>query len=126
MQATYLKRVFALDAATCFACFALLVLGAEMLAPLFGLSAGFLSIAGWLLLPVAALFAFIATRAVPPIGLVWLGIVGNLGWVIASFAALGILDPAPLGAGFVIAQALAVLLLAWLEYRGTRPAAAAA
>lgn len=126
MQATFLKRVFAFDAATGFASFVLLVLGAEALAPLLGLSAGFLSAAGWLLLPVAGLFAFIATRAVPPTGLVWLGIIGNLGWVIASFAVLGLLDPTPLGVGFVVAQALAVLLLAWLEYRGVTRARVAA
>lgn len=126
MQANYLKRVFAFDAATCFACFALLVFAADALAPLLGLSAGFLSAAGWLLLPVAILFAFIAMRAMPPMGLVWLGIVGNLGWVIASFAVLGLLDPTPLGAGFVIAQALVVLALAWLEYRGTQRATSAA
>lgn len=126
MNAQFLKRVFLVDAITCFASFALLVLAADALAPLLGLSAGFLRGAGWLLLPVAALFGWIATRAQPPLPVVWLGILGNLGWVAASFAVVAAFEPTPVGAAVVIAQALAVLALAVLEYRGVQQVGASA
>ena len=126
MANRFLNRVFLADAMTCFACFALLVTAADSLAPLLGLGAGLLRGAGWLLLPVAALFGWIATRDRPPMPMVLLGIVGNLAWVAASVAVIMMMQPTPIGIAFVAAQAAAVLLLAALEYRGFRQTAAAA
>ena len=52
---------------------------------------------------------------------------GNLAWVAASFAVLALARPTPLGAAFLVAQALAVMVLALMEWRGLaalRPQAA--
>lgn len=53
---------------------------------------------------------------------VWLAIIGNLGWALASLLLplLGAFSPSPLGWGLLIAQALAVLLFAELQWLGLR------
>ena len=53
---------------------------------------------------------------------VWLAIVGNLGWAVASLLLplLGAFSPSPLGWGLLITQALAVLLFAELQWLGLR------
>jgi hypothetical protein len=55
---------------------------------------------------------------------VWLVIAGNVAWVAGSAALLiaGGVSPNLLGYVFVVAQALAVVLLAELEYAGLRKA----
>lgn len=117
----FLRRIFKLDAATCFACFALLTFGAGALAPLLGLDAGFIRAAGLVLLPCAALFLWLGTR-VPPLALVIVGITGNFLWVAESIAVMitrqGTLTA--LGTAFVGAQAAAVLVLALLESYGVK------
>ena len=49
-------------------------------------------------------------------------VVGNVGWAAASVALLvtSVLAPSSLGVAFLLAQAGAVLVLAWLEYAGLR------
>jgi hypothetical protein len=116
--ATFLRRTLALDAATCVAMGALLVAFQAPLAGLLGLPAGLLFYAGLALFPCAALMlAAHRSRA-----LAWLVVAGNAAWVAASVAVLLVASPTALGYAFVIAQALAVAVLAWLEALGIRTA----
>ena len=122
----FLRRVLALDALSCLAMGLLMGLGAAGLAPLFGLPEGLVRGAGLALLPLAAFIFWLATRPIPPRLLVWVVILGNLGWTAESFLTLGQSDATALGTAFVSAQAVAVLGLACLEYVGLRRAAVAA
>lgn len=118
----FLRRALGLDAASCAALGVLLTTAAAPLAPLFGLPEELLRGAGLLLLPLAAFLAWLASRPVPASPLVWLVIVGNLGWTAESLVILAQQSErvTTLGGLFVAAQALAVLLLAGLEYAGLR------
>ena len=120
---TFLKRVLLLDAASCLGMGAGLLLGAGPLAGPLGLPEALLTGAGAVLIPIGLFIAVIGTRATPPAALVWLVIVGNLGWVVESaIVAFGTAGITPLGTAFVLAQAAAVLGLAVLEYVGVRRA----
>ncbi|HYD14008.1 MAG TPA: hypothetical protein VEC11_14255 [Allosphingosinicella sp.] len=121
----FLRRVLALDSLSCLAMGLLMGIGAAGLAPLFGLAEPLVRFAGLALLPLAAFIGWLATRPSPPRALVWVVIVGNLGWTAESFLTLGQVQATALGIAFVTAQALAVLGLAMLEYVGIRKAAAA-
>jgi hypothetical protein len=117
-----LRRVLALDSASCLAIGLLLALGAGPLSSLFGLGEKLLFGAGLLLLPLAAFIAWLASRPVPPMALVWLVIVGNLAWTAESFLLISTESAriTPAGTAFVAAQAVAVLGVALLEYVGVR------
>ena len=118
----FLRRVLALDAASCAAMGLALGLAAAPLSALFGLPVDLVRTAGLLLLPLAAFIGWLASRPAPPPLLVWIVIVGNLGWTAESFALLAGYAPTPLGTAFVALQALAVLGLAGLEFVGLRRA----
>lgn len=120
-------RLFALDAATCVVAGLAMALGAAPLAGLTQLPAALLLGAGLAMLPVAALFAFIAARPRGTRGLAWLGVAGNAAWAAASVAVLGVVPANGLGVAFVLAQAAVVALLAGLEWRALQqgPRAAA-
>ena len=122
----FLRRVLALDSLSCLAMGLLTGLGAAGLAPLFGLPEPLVRFAGLALLPLAAFLFWLATRPNPPRPLVWVVILGNLGWAAESFITLGQSQATPLGTAFVSAQAVAVLGLAVLEYVGIRKAATVA
>ena len=124
----FLRRVLALDALSCAGMGIAMTAGAAPLAELFGLPAALMRGAGLLLLPVAAFIGWLSCRSIPPRLLVWLVIAGNLGWTVESFLVIGRYGGSATGLGtaFVIAQALAVLGLAALEYLGLRRIAAAA
>ena len=122
----FLRRILALDSLSCLSMGLMTGAGAGPLAPLFGLPEPLLFYAGLALLPLGAFIGWLATRPVPPRLLVWVVILGNLGWTAESFAVIGQQQPTPLGTAFVAAQALAVLALAGLEYLGLRKAAAVA
>lgn len=110
-----LRPLLLLDAATCAAMGLVLDFGAQPLAALTGLPAGLLLAAGISLFPIALFMAMSAWRPHP--AAVWLIIAGNAGWVLGSLALLipGLLAPTMLGIAFVLVQALAVAVLAWLE-----------
>jgi len=59
------------------------------------------------------------SRAVPS-ALIGLVVLGNVGWAVGCVALLvsGALSPAPIGVGYLLAQALIVLLFAVLQVRG--------
>ena len=124
----FLRRVLALDAASCALLGLLLSLDAAALSPLLGLGERLLFGAGLLLLPLAAFIGWLASRPSPPRPLVWLVIAGNLAWTAESFLLIATESGGitALGTAFVAGQALAVLVVAMLEYAGLRRMRAAA
>ena len=118
-----LRNTLLVDAATCVATGALLALGAAPLSGLLGLPADLLRYAGVSLFPIAAFMVWAALRRQAPA--VWIVILGNAAWVLASVVVLFGFSPTVLGYVFVIVQAVAVALLAELEYTGLRKASAA-
>ncbi len=118
----FLRRILALDSLSCLALGLAMGLGAATLAPLFGLPEPLVRIAGLALLPLGAFIFWLASRPAPPPALVWVVILGNVGWTAESFVVLGQSQPTGLGTAFVAAQAAAVLGLAALEYVGLRKA----
>ena len=118
----FLRTVLLADAATCVATGLLMTLGAKFVGELTHIPTRLLLFAGLSLLPIAAFIAFVATRRTMwPAG-VWLVVLGNFGWVAGSLLLLlgGTVAPNVLGITFVIAQAVAVAVLAELEFIGLR------
>jgi hypothetical protein len=112
-----LKAILWLDAATCVATGLLLSLLSSDLSEMLGLPRPLLFYAGLSLFPIAAFMAWTAQRPAAPA--VWLVIGGNALWVLGSLAVLA-LSPTAIGTAFVIVQAVAVAVLAELEYMGLR------
>jgi hypothetical protein len=79
---------------------------------------------GLFLLVYAAVVMFVATREPIPRALVWVFVAGNFGWAAACAALLVARPFAPtmLGQGWVIAQAVTVVVLAELQWLGLRRA----
>lgn len=119
-RTAFLRRALLLDAATCVGTGALLALAASPLAPLLGLPAALLFYAGLALLPIGAFMAWVGTRQSAPAAAVWLVVVGNALWVLASLFVLFVFPSTMLGTAFVIAQAVVVAVLAELEWMGLR------
>jgi len=117
-----LRNTLLIDAATCFATGVLLSVASAALSSLLGLPAALLFYAGVSLVPIAGFMLWAALRPLIPV--VWVVIVGNAAWVLASIAVLFGFSPTGLGYAFVIVQAAAVALLAELEYAGLRKATA--
>ena len=117
-----LRRTLGLDAATCLAMGAAMILGAQPLGVLTGLPPALLMLAGVVLLPVAGLMIWLARRASAPAPMLWLVIGGNAGWVAASLLLLigGWVQPTLAGEVVVIVQALGVVALTVVEYAGLR------
>jgi hypothetical protein len=93
-----------------------------MLASLLGLPAGLLRGCGILFIPYAALVAWLGTRDRVYRPLVFAVIAVNALWAIDSIALLftGWVQPTVLGEIFTIGQAVAVAVLAELEWIGLR------
>ena len=127
MQMTlFLKRVLLLDAASCLGMGGGLIVGASVLAGPLGLPAALLIGAGISLVPIGLFMAFVATRTAPPALLVWLIILGNVGWVAQSFGLIAVSPTiSALGIAFVAGQAAFATVIAALEYAGLRGAVAA-
>jgi cytochrome bd-type quinol oxidase subunit 2 len=115
----FLKTVLIVDAATCLGFGILLVAGARLLAGWLGLPVDLLFYAGVILFPCAALMTITGRQKTPNAGLVWLIILGNFGWAIASIGILILptITPNTLGYAFVIVQAVTVSALAVFEHR---------
>jgi len=124
---TFLKRVLILDAASCLGMGAALLAGDGALSEAFGVPELLLAGAGYMLIPLGLFIGWLGTRDATHAALVWLVIVGNVGWTIESlivaFTTAGITG---LGSLFVAGQGAAVLALALLEYVGLRQSRAAA
>lgn len=124
---TFLRNVLLADALISGATGLLMVLGAGFVTEMLGLPETLLRFTGLSLLPFAAVVAWLATREASPRGAVWAVIAFNAAWAIDSIVLLlsGWVAPTALGLAFTIAQALAVLILAELQYIGLRRFAAA-
>jgi hypothetical protein len=103
----------------------LLALGAGALTGLLGLPEALMREAGLVLLPYAAVVAYLGTRATLSPRAVSAIIIMNGIWVAASLILLvgGWVAPTALGYAFVLAQALVVLLFAEAQYFGLRRSA---
>lgn len=122
----FLQSVLKLDCASCLAMAALLIPGATILAATFGISEELLQLAGFALIPLGLFIGWLGVRGEGPAGLVVLVVLGNIGWTVASFAlAASLASITSVGVGFVVLQALAVMALAVLEWRGLRQSSAA-
>ncbi|WP_417707835.1 hypothetical protein [Pseudomonas sp.] len=106
----------------------LLVLAAGWLGAFLELPRLLLLVAGSALLPFAALLVWLSNRAEISRQAIWAVIAVNALWVIDSLLvlAIGWLSPNLFGYAFVIAQALAVALLAELQWFGLKHSQAAA
>ncbi len=118
----FLRNVLRADALSCLACGLLQVVVPDTMAQLTGLPPALLAYSGEFLLLYAALVAFLSSRVPLPRPLVWLLVVGNLGWALACLLLLvsGSVTPAPLGTAYVLVQALTVCVLADLQFFGLR------
>ncbi|GMV28975.1 MAG: hypothetical protein AMXMBFR59_11000 [Rhodanobacteraceae bacterium] len=115
-------RALLLDLVTGVPTVVLLIAAAGWAAPLLGLPAGLLRMAGVVLLPFGALLALTVRTAKPHRLAAWSIMEINLAWVAASFWVLygAGLAPTAMGHVVVIAQALAVLGIAALQFAGWR------
>ena len=121
---SFLRRVLAFDAVSSGALGLGALLFAPTLAGLLGLPVDLLREAGIVLLPFAAFVGFLASRQEPSRIGVWIVIALNALWVIDSVLLLfanGV-EPNALGYAFIIGQAIAVGVLAELQYVGLRRA----
>lgn len=118
-----INKILAFDALTCALMGVVLTLSAGALAPLLALPHDLLFYAGCVLFPIAIFMAVLARQDQPWAIGVWLVILGNAAWVLASLAVLLLVAPNMLGAGFLVAQALVVAVLAFAEFKAvSRPA----
>ena len=111
-----LQNILLLDAATCVATGALMAFGSNFVAGLTAIPAPLLTWAGLILFPCAALMLYAGLQASPPRSIVWLIVLGNIGWVIASVGLFAFIAPNALGTIFILAQAVVVAVLALLEH----------
>jgi hypothetical protein len=122
----FLRHVLWADAVTSGATGLAMIAGAGVLERLLGLPSALMREGGIILVPFAVFVAVVASRPQISRGAVWMVIAANAAWVIGSFGLIvGGVATSTLGYGFVIAQALAVAILAELEYAGLRTPTAA-
>lgn len=122
ISASTLRRVLWLDAASGLGMGLSHLVLADPLSGWTGIPAAWLQAAALVVLGAASLAAWLATRAEPPAGGVKLLAAGNFAWVAASlWLAFGAgLSLTTLGLGWVLAQAVVVLVMAELEWAGAR------
>ena len=125
---TFLKRVLVLDAASCLSMGLLLTLGADTLAPMFGIDRQIVGGAGLALIPIGLFILWLGTRQAAAPAFVYLVIAGDIAWSVESVVLIANADKiTPLGIAFVGVQAAAVAglsLLEWIGVRRTRAATA--
>ena len=99
-----------------------LALGARPLSALMGLPHELVLGAGLFLVPYAAFVAFLGTRDNLASALVWFVVVGNVLWALESVVLLvsGQASPTAFGIAVVIAQALAVAVIAETQAIGLK------
>ncbi|HEX6993955.1 MAG TPA: hypothetical protein VF339_07385 [Gammaproteobacteria bacterium] len=125
-QTKLLRVVLAFDAVTCVLMGSALLLAGSALGELLAIPPVVLRAAGAVLLLFAAGVGYLARRAVPSSAGVIAVIALNALWAIESLLALwaGWLDPNALGTAFVVAQAIAVAVIAEVQFLGMRRARA--
>jgi hypothetical protein len=114
----FLRYVLWGDAISCLACGILQLTLAGVLSLHFGLSQTLLTATGLFLLCYGAVVAVLAMRTPIPSAVVWLLIVGNIGWGVLAVGVLleGDARMTLLGKAYIVVQALTVLILAHLQY----------
>jgi hypothetical protein len=118
----FLRRAIVGDAVITGAMAVLLVAAAGLLGPLLNLPETFLRETGIFLIVYAALVGFLGSRELMPKLAVCLVIGANALWAVDSIALLftGWVQPNGLGQAFVVAQAIAVGVIAELQYIGLK------
>ncbi|PJI98723.1 hypothetical protein CLU85_3554 [Acidovorax sp. 69] len=118
----FLRAVVWFDASTGLLLGALHLLLTAPLAEWLGLPPGLLQVTGALLLGYAALAVAIAQSEPMPRGWLWLLIVGNFAWALASLALLlgSALTPTLLGQAYLMVHGVSVAALAELQWLGVR------
>jgi hypothetical protein len=118
-----LRYVLWADAISCLACGLLQVVFTASLGQILGLPLTLLADTGLFLLVYGTVVGFLAMQARGRNAFIWLLIVGNVTWGVAAVGVLlgGNLQVTLLGKGYIIAQALTVLILARLQYLCVRP-----
>jgi hypothetical protein len=118
----FLRQALLADAVTSAACGILMLVGAGFLTGLLGLPPSLLRTSGAILVPYAALVAYLGTRETLPRMVVWAVILGNAVWAVDSLLLLasGWVEPTRAGNVFVVVQALAVAMYAELQFMGLR------
>jgi hypothetical protein len=113
-----MRKLLLVDAGTCLAMGLLLLAGAGAIAELTNIPSGLLHVAGLVLMPIAVYMATVALWALQSPLAAWSVIGGNVLWVIASVALMAgpWIEPNVLGHAFIGVQAVAVALLAVLEF----------
>jgi len=126
-SSSFLRGALLADAIASGAMGLLLAIAAAPLAKLLALPDAFLREAGLLLIPYALFVGYLGSRTRLPVTLAWVIVVGNATYVLASFALLVSpwLAPNLFGELFIAVQAVAVGVLAELQYIGTRRSASA-
>jgi hypothetical protein len=121
-QNTFLRYAVLADAVASGATALLMIAGADLLTGLLGLPVALMREAGLVLVPYVALVAFVGTRETISRPAVRTIIVLNVLWVAGSALLLvgGWVAPTLLGYAFVVAQAVAVGILAELQFIGLR------
>lgn len=119
-----LRRVLGLDAACGIGLGLSHLALAGSLSTWTGIPANWLQVTALIVIVVASTAGWLAARTEPPVGGVRLLAAGNFAWVAASlWLAFGSgLPLTGLGLGWVLAQALVVLVMAELEWAGARGA----
>lgn len=114
-----LRRLLLVDALTCAAMGPVLIAGSGYLEQLTRIPGALLFWLGLVLLPVAVFMAAVALRNPVPVPGAIMVVVGNVLWVLGSVLLLVMpwISPNAVGAAFIAAQAMVVLLLALLEWR---------
>ena len=117
-----LRRALQADALASGAVGLLLALAAGPLEELLGLPRALLLGAGIGMLPFALVLGWMVNRATVQRGWIWAVLTINVVWVVDSLSllAFGWVEPTLLGKVFVIGQAVAVCVLAELEFFGLR------
>lgn len=121
---TRLRRVLAVDAATCAAAGLLMAAGSAVLAPVLGLPSSLLLWAGVVLFPIAGLMVWLSRQSRVAPAMIWLIVLGNAAWAAGCLLVVIDLKPTIAGEIFVVGQALAVVVLTVLEWGGLRRSAA--
>ncbi len=122
VSAPTLRRVLWLDAASGIGMGLSHLALSETLSGWTGIPPTWLQVAAVIVFAAASLAAWLASRSSPPAGGVRLLAMGNFVWVAASLGlAFGAgLALTPLGLGWVLLQAATVLVMAELEWAGSR------
>ncbi len=117
-----------IDAAISGALGALMLAATGMLHNITALPEPLLRYVGLVFIPYVLLVGWFGLRESLPREAVWAVIACNLGWAIASMLLLksGRIAPSMSGVAFVIAQAVAVVVFAQLQFMGSRRGAVAA